>query len=260
MIHEELTYSQRELLHRWHDGELEGAEERRAEELVDSSQAARSYVESLEGIGAFARAAIDEAHPARSKRPTAESIVEAAEGAPPMADEPLADLAPLLERYNDGEVTEAERTAVDALRTEREDVDDYLGRLDWLGGAVRAADREIGESTDMGQMWEGVAARLDAGEADAAPDFEPARDAELIHRYADEEVDEAERRKVEGWLEDSSSEAAQMFEAIGQLGDATRLAFEEARADVDMDTLWEGVSERLDQQEADNVVQLDGAR
>jgi len=247
MATDTLTDDQRELLQRWFDDELDAAEARRAEQLVESSNRARSYVESLDEVRTAARAAFETSTTSAADRLDPEVIVEAALRAPPAAELPLVELAGLLERYYDGEVTAAERRTVERLRERRDDVSDYLAHLEFLSEAVRRAQEVALEGLDAETVWAGVERDV-AFEThpDDPPPFDPARDHELVHRYVDDELPPARRELVESWLE-RDDDAAATVEALEELHTATRTAREEAATDVDLDQVWSGVEARIEE-------------
>lgn len=247
MATDTLTDDQRELLQRWFDDELDAAEARRAEQLVESSGRARAYVDSLEEVRTATRAVFETTASSAAEQLQTESLVETALEAPPAADLELADLAPLLERYYDGEVTAAERRTVDELRETREDVRNYLDHLDFLAEAVQSARQVAVDGVDLEAVWEGVERDV-AFEAhpDDPPRFDPARDQQLLHRYVDGELPESKRALVEAWLEHEDGEAATTVAALEELSTATQTAYEEVGSEVDFDRVWSGVEERLD--------------
>ena len=264
MSSQSLTESQRELLQRWFDGELAEGERRRAEDLLQSSEAADSYIEALEEIRSAATIAFDTSLEAVSQELSSANLVEAAIDAPPLEDLPLLELAPVLERYHDGEVTEAERRTIEKLRRKRTDVADYLEHLAFVGETVRAANEEAAQKVDLDSVWSGVERDLTYEDAEEAPDYRAERDQSLIHRYVDDELDEWRSEQVQEWLDDDS-EAADTARQIEKLGDATRIAFEEAGADVDLDGMWSEVASRLDADDTEetddaDVVSIDRAR
>lgn len=265
MTNRSLTDEQRRLLQRWFDGELAGGEHRRAEELIDSSNAAAEYVERLEEVRTAAGIAIAEVEAIGRNGLSTEQLVAAAHEAPPLTEEAIDELAPLLERYHDGETTPAETRSVEQLRAERNDVRDFLEGLEFLGDSTRAAGREVAEGANLDRIWEGVDRDIRFESPDRkAPSYRPERDQRLLHRYADGELGGERRNLVEHWLE-TDDEARATLEAIETLGEAARGASHEARDGVELDGIWEGVEERLDEEtagagESGNVVSIDRGR
>ena len=262
MTDDSLTYRQRELLQRWFDDEVDGPEAGRAEELLESSAAARGYVERLREVRSAAEIAFGEAHQSRGVELSAEEITRRAEAASPLVELPLEELAPLLERYHDAEVTPEEQAAVEGLLVERDDVVDYLENLDFLARAIQTADTQASRGVTTDGIWDGVQRSLSFEHDESPPDYRPERDQALVHRYVDGELDEERRAQVEQWLDDPESEASRSVETIRRLGDAARAGFDRAGERADLDAIWEGVDQRLEAEadEGAEVVSFDEAR
>jgi anti-sigma factor RsiW len=236
-----LTAKQRDLLQRWFDGELPAEKVSEAEALVEDSQAAAAYVETLESMRQITRGLADEerGEPGWS----VEETVSKAMDAPTAADEPLRELAPLLERYHDGEVIDAEAALVRRLRRRRDDVADYLRGLEQLGDAVRGADEASREGIDFDAQVHAVLEAVDS----QTPAFDPDEHAAWLHRYADGELDAERRRIVEGWLEEDHPEVTDALETLDAIGQSTRAAFDEAGGqNID---LWDAVADAIDEDE-----------
>ncbi len=247
MASDALTDDQRELLMRWFDGELEADQAERARQLVDDRRVARDFVEALEQVRAATTAAVDQARPARAELSATETIVEHARQAPPAEALSLERLAPLLERYHDGEVTEPERRSVERLADRRDDVAEYLDGLRSLGEAARAAHEAAAGSTDPDALRSEIDPELaHADHPDDPPAYEPNRDRELLHRYVDGELSDRRRRLVETWLRDEGGEAARTVEALEQLGDAVRHADAHATDKADLGSIRAAVDRRID--------------
>ena len=239
-----LTTKQRDLLQRWFDGEL--AEDRvpEAEALIEDSQAAAAYVASLESMQQITRGLADEARggPGWSVEETVSKAVDA----PPAADEPLRELAPLLERYHDGEVVEAEAALVRRLRRRRDDVADYLKGLEHLGDAVRGADEASRDGIDFDAQVQAVLEAVDS----QAPAFDRDEHAEWLHRYADGELDGERRQIVEKWVDEGHPEVTDALETLDALGQTTRAAFDEAGGhNIE---LWDAVADAIDDDEEES--------
>ena len=261
-----LTDAQRHLLQRWFDGEADPAQSRRAEALVESSEPARTYVASLEELQGAARLAFGElARPTGLPDPA--DVVQAAVDAPPLVDEPLEELAGLLERHHDGEVTEAERAVVGRLRRRREDVEHYLDRLDELGDAARSAARAAREDVSFDSLWQQVSQAIDEQDRPpqegAIPSFDPQLHSEWLHRYADGELSAERARIVEAWKARGHEEVCRTLASLEELNVAAHTAMREAVERADLDGLWGRVEAGIRDSEAasgDDVVSLDQAR
>ncbi len=239
-----LTTRQRDLLQRWFDGEL--AEDRvpEAEALIEESQAAADYVASLESMQRITRGLADEVRGGPGW--SAEETVSKALDAPPAADEPLRELAPLLERYHDGEVVEAEAALVRRLRRRRDDVADYLKGLEQLGDAVRGADEASRDGIDFDAQVHAVLEAVDS----QPPTFDADEHAEWLHRYADDELDAERRQIVEGWVDEGHPEVTDALKTLDALGQTTRAAFDQAGGhNIE---LWDAVADAIDDEEEES--------
>lgn len=239
MAEVELTDRQRERIQRWFDGELEPSAREEVEELIETEPAAEEYLERLRELRSATEVAHDAIRRGAQSLSSAESIAEAAATAPPPEDQPLEELAPLLERYYDGETLDGETQTVERLLGEREDARVYLAALEELGDSVRAADRELVSAVDFDTFREDLGRRLDCAPGDP----------ELIHRYVDGELEPQERTQVEEWLE-RNDEAAEAVSALRELREVARIATEEVRSRADMDGFWEGIESRIDEEKA----------
>ncbi|MFB6262813.1 MAG: hypothetical protein ABEL76_04170 [Bradymonadaceae bacterium] len=160
MSDETLTEDQRRLLERWYDGEAGTVARRRAESLLESNDEAEAFVEALEELGEAARAA-DEAAATTFETPAPESADEIV-GTDPLDEQPLEELAPLLERAIDGELTSAEAATVRQLRRAREDVADYLDTLETLGEAAQKGFDASAPADDLDDLADEVLEDLEA--------------------------------------------------------------------------------------------------
>lgn len=246
MKKQELTYREQNLLQRHFDGELEGAEAMAAEELLAQSVAARVFLASLEELALAVRES--EALVWESARvASSEEIAEIAAKSGALTERSLAELAPLLERFFDGEADEVEGIFVAGLIDEREDVAAYLEQLDELRGGLREIGATLGADVDFGDFWSGIDARLgDAAESAAADRYDADEHAVLLYRFHDEQVDDAERSRVEGWLAANEPEVKQTIAALAELNVAVNASVELAQERVDLSAMWGGVEARLD--------------
>lgn len=246
MKKQELTYREQNLLQRHFDGELEGAEAMAAEELLAQSVAARVFLASLEELALAVReseALVWESAGVASS----EEIAEIAAKSSALSERSLVELAPLLERFFDGEADEVESIFVAGLIDEREDVAAYLEQLDELRGGLREIGTTLGADVDFGDFWRGIDARLGDGAESAAEDrYDADEHAVLLYRFHDEQVDDAERSRVEGWLAANEPEVKQTIAALAELNVAVNASVELAQERVDLSAMWSGVEARLD--------------
>jgi anti-sigma factor RsiW len=271
MATEALTDDQRSLLLRWFDGELDNrAEVDRVEQLVETSGRARAFVETLEELQSSTVAAFDAALPADDELPGAPQVVERAIDADPLEESPLDELAPLLERYHDDEITDPARAAVERLVDRRDDVAAYLQHLETLGDATRAARDAALEEVEL----DGLRDDIDRDVAytdhpDDPPAYDPNRDEPLLHRFVDGELPESKRDLVETWLEDDP-DAARTVETLEDLGGAAEAAHQQATERVDFGSLRSDIDDRISELDSDaddhtddesaDVVSLDSSR
>jgi hypothetical protein len=275
MSSERLTYRECRLIQGLHDGELDREERELADELLERSTAARVYRNALEELECAVKAAEQSAwEDAEDGIPAAERLVELALDAPNASQDELDDLAPLLERFHDGEVDHAEAAFVNGLLQERDDVADYLATLEEISGGVKALGDDLGGDVDFSNFWDGVAAGIDTGAADEHEEseeiedpledpgeFRPEDHLVLVQRFFDDEVDEDERRRVTAWIEQGQSEVVAYIEALEEVRLSVNAGIENAQEQVDFHHLWTGVADRIDELDSDDtVVSLDDAR
>ena len=166
MTNNKLTYDEAKLIQQRRD--QEGGDEA-AQSLLERSEPARVWEQALGEVQLAARGAAQEIEERVAVWPAAAAISDAAQGATPLAARPLVDLLPLLDRFHDGEVDEAELDAVAAMLEAREDVAAYLEALDEVGVGVKAASQDVSAMFESGDFWASINARLDADAAPAAP-------------------------------------------------------------------------------------------
>lgn len=236
-----LSIAEQELLNRHHDGELSGPEVQAVEELLEGSGAARVFLAALGELRLAARL-VEEDVWAMASVPTAAIIAELA-ATMSVADESLEDIAPLLERFHDGEADEVERAFVVALIEERGDVADYLATLGALSTDFKDLGSTLGAGADFGGFWDKLEARLD----------EVAFDAEehtvLLYRYHDGEVSAEESAQVEGWVKDGHPEVKETLAALAELHIGVNAGIEIAQEKVDLHSMWANIEDRLDEQD-----------
>ena len=259
-----LTYDQAMLLQRHVDGETTSQEEDRAQELLERSSPARVYAAALDELRIALQMA-EEASWERAKLPSPEEWVELARNSAGWAEADLDDLAPMLERFHDGEVDPAEAATVVALMEERDDVAEYLSELDRLSAGIRNAG-EAGADVDFDGLWAGIAAQIE-GDKSTAPapidPFDPVESTVLIHRYHDQEVSDEERRRVDGWIKGGDAEVDGLLGAMAEIHVGVNAGLEVAQEKVDFSDIWTKVESRLDEIDAQNassnVISLDQA-
>lgn len=242
---QELTDKQIQLIERWFDGDTTPEEARAATQLVASVEAAREFHEALKEINAATQAAEQAAWDKAPSRP-AQDIVLAATQDEAMA---LSDLAPLLERFFDGECDDFEAEMVVGLIDARPDVADYLEGLEELRGGLKISMDEVHAQRPMDQFWAGVESRLGAG-------FVAAEHNMLLQRYHDGEVNAEERAQVDAWTDPAVKDG---LAALGELHLAANAAIDHACEGVEFAQVWGAVEAAMDadvESKGDNVVSL----
>lgn len=247
------TY-ERELLQRHYDGALEGTEAEEAAELLERSSQARVFVSALEELTVATQAATSLAWES-ADAPQAITIVEYALEAADLSDASIADLAPLLERFHDGEVMAAEEATVHALLQERDDVADYLAELEGLSAGIEVGGEALADAVDFGGFWDAVSAKIDASETS----YNDAEHRVLLYRYNDGEASEAEVAQVEAWMADGNEEVATTLAALDEVAIAATSAIELAQEKVDLSDFWHRVETAIDDEiegQGDNVISI----
>lgn len=269
-----LTYEERLLLQRHHDGERAEGERVDAEALLAASEQARAYRAHLDEVHVAAVAAEQEIWESGEAFEVDALISGLDEQG---AEVELFDLMPLLERYHDAEVSDTERAEVERLLEEREDAAAYLLTLQELQAGVAAGSDGALDTVSFGGFWEGIEARLgdDQVKEAAAPEVidlgrerrartteRPAFDIEdhqvLLYRYHDGEVSEQERAQVAAWAEIDESVAATL-ETLDELSLGVKVAMEQAQERVDLSQIWAGVEDEISK-DAPGVISLDKRR
>lgn len=255
-----LTHNECSLLQRYYDGDpLEPENVALVEQLLNTSTGARVFMSALEEL-TLAICGAEQALWENATPPTVDAVVEAALNAATLAEQPLEELAPLLERFFDGEAMGEEIAAVQALINERDEVADYLAELDGLRASVIAGHDQLIGDVSFDGFWDTIAEQL--GD-DLAPVVATSYDDEthrvLLYRFFDDEVDAAERAQVEGWIADGDTNVVSTLAALAELRFATTTAVETAQEKVDLSTLWHRIEDAIDDQieaQGDNVVSL----
>lgn len=249
-----LTIQERELLQRHYDGALEGTEAKQAVALLERSAQARVFVNALEELTVGVRAAETHAWDS-ADAPAAATVVAFALEATELSEAPLHELAPLLERFHDGEVAPAEEATVHALLQERDDVADYLASLQDLSAGIGATGAALADDVDFGGFWDAVATKIDADETAYQADEHRV----LLYRYADGEASSEEVAQVESWMAAGNPEVAETLATLEELQFAATAAIERAQEKVDLTGLWHRVEGAIDDEiesQGDNVVSL----
>lgn len=258
-----LTTNECSLLERYYDGDpLAEAEVTHVEELLNNSPTARVFMNALEELTIAVQAAEQHVWDT-SDAPSADQVFEAAMRAATLADSSLEDLAPLLERFFDGEVVAEEMIAVQALINERDDVTEYLSNLDGLRASVRVGNDQLVDGVSFDRFWESIAERIDDGISQVEPQpiaaaFDPEQRV-LLYRYHDAEVTAEERAQVDAWVAEGAPEVIATLTALAELRFATVAAIETAQERADFTDLWHRIEEGIDDQveaQGENVVSL----
>ncbi len=266
MTSKRLTKDDALLLQRHVDGEWRDGEREAAQALLERSQPARIYVSALESLGEAVRAAEEQAwQSAALKSP--QSWVELAEASSDLSDTALDDLAPMLERFHDGEVDHTEAAVVAALIDERDDVAQYLSELERIAAGIQQAGSA--KDVDFDGFWEGIAEAIDDGDSarKGSPvgltSFDADEHRELLYRYHDGETSAEEQRQVEAWIDADEPEVDQFLGALAEVHLGVSAGIEVATKDADLDQIWDGLGEHLDaidaERAADNVVSFESS-
>lgn len=245
-----LTSVDKELLEAYHDDELSEFEIKRAQKLIDTNPAARDFVLALDEVREATRISEEEAW-TRIEAPSADDVVARA-----LADQPeldLEQLAPLLERFFDGETTEEESEFVADLIDTRDDVSDYVMTLEGLQAGVRAS-LEHAVQPDFSNFWDGVSERLDE-----SADYEHSEHGMLLQRFHDGEVSDDEVASVNAWVDQSTPEVVGTLDALRELKLAVNAGIEEAQEGVNFASIWDRVESEIDtdvESQGENIVAL----
>ncbi len=251
-----LTLQQKELLERHYDGELSEFEAKKAEKLIASSATAREFVESLEEIGTATRAAEEQAW-STANAPEASSVAATAIDSD-LTTASLDELAPLLERFFDGETDDLESEFVASLIDSRDDVADYLTTLDNLRGGILGSAEAMPE-VDFGGFWDAVSEKID----EATTSFDSDEHRVLLYRFHDGEVTDEEVAQVNGWVDANVPEVVSTLDALREVKLATTCGIETAQEGVDFSSIWAAVEDAMDEDleaQGDNIVAFGKAK
>lgn len=250
-----LSTEEQTLLQRYYDGdELPPGRVDDVQALLNRSPNARVFMAALEEL-TLSMQVVEELLWEDAAAPTVESLVEAASTAASLTDAPLEELAPLLERFWDGEVLPEEMAVVQALLTERDDVADYMATLEGIRTNLRATNEELVGGASFEGFWDSLEARIDADSAS----FEPDEHRVLLYRYHDGEASAAERAQVDGWLEAQDPAVTDTLGALAELQLATVAGVEVATERADLSGLWTSIEDAIDdgiESQGENVVSL----
>src|SRR5690554_5754223 len=163
MTQEKLTYTQALLLQRYVDHDLDQRARADVEDALADHPSWQVYVAALEELKLAVEMAAEAAWD-NAPKVDATTLARLAQAAGDLSTSSLDDLAPMLERFHDGEVDEAEAAVIVGLMETRDDVADYLAELDAMGQGIRLG--EACADADFGDFWSNVQAGIE--DADAA--------------------------------------------------------------------------------------------
>ncbi len=253
-------------IQQFHDGEIsEGS----VSELLTSSSHARVYLTALQELSGATKAAMEEAWEKADATNAVADWSEAAFGATRLLDMKIQELAPMLERFHDDEVSPMESASVLALMQERDDIVAYLENLDMLSGSVKGVD--FSEGVNFDGFFDKVAAELkletkapsNVVRLDHAFSYE--EHAVLLQRFFDEEVTPREQQRVQSWIDSENEDVIGALEACEELSLATTIASEQAVEQADFSNLWASIESEISQTEekstqSEQVVQIGAFR
>lgn len=254
-----LTATECTLLQRYYDGDpLADAEVLQVEELLNGSPIARVFMGVLEELTTATQAA-EEAAWEHASPPAVDQVVQHALTAASMAEASLDELAPLLERFFDGEVVAEEMATVQALINERDDVADYLANLDGLRASVRVGNDQLVDGVSFDGFWDSIESRIEDDLDTSGNTFDPDEHRVLLYRYHDDEVTTAERAQVDAWLASGTADVVATLAALSEVRFAMTTAVETAQERVDFGEFWHRVEDAIDdgiEAQGENVVSL----
>lgn len=249
-------------IQQFHDGEIDKVI---VSSLLDQSPHARVYLSALEELALATKAAMDQAWENAPTQSAALDWANAAFNATQLLDMKLVDLAPMLERFHDDEVSAMESASVLALMHERQDIADYLENLDVLSGRVKTL--EFAKDVNFDGFFDKIAVELDFAKDEKVISLDQKRlnhafsyeeHAVLLQRFFDGEVNASERQRVQSWIDTENSEVLNTLAALEELSQAATIANEHAVENADFSQLWTGIASSISQesQPAQQVVQL----
>ncbi len=251
-----LTTEEQVLLQRYYDGDpLPEGQADEVDALLNRSQTARVFMAALEELTEATAVAVEQAWDV-ADAPDVETFARTAIEAASLADAPLEELAPLLERFWDGEVVPEEIAIVSALADERTDVADYLANLEGLSAGVKVTHDDLIGQVAFDDFWDSLEDRLDAEDSS----FDPEEHQVLLYRYHDGEATAQERARVESWIDRGDERVTATLEALGELNLAAVAGIETAQANVDLAGFWHRVEDAIDDEieaQGENVVSFE---
>lgn len=263
---DKLTRDQALLLQRYFDNECSDGDRERARRLLDSCEVAGTYLDALRTLHAAVQGAEQQAWQ-RADVASPDQLTDLVEDAPALQKLELEALAPILERYHDGEIDPTESAVVEALIEQREDVAEYLLELQRIGDGIRSVGEIDDDELDFDGFWEGIEEKIDEFENQetkplpvAVGPYDPFQHQQILYRYHDGEATRQERQHVETWLEAGEPEVEATLEALAEVQTGVQAAVDHAVDQQDPDQLWDDISGQLDaidaEHAADNVVSL----
>lgn len=252
-----LTTDEALLLQRYADGQANEVEEQAAKALLKERPAAEVYLAVLKELRLGVQLAMEEACE-KAKWPDPEQWVDRALSQAGLIELELDELAPLLERFHDGEADDIEAAAILAMIEHREDVAAYLAELDGLSSSVRQAHDLT--QVDLSNFWNELEKKLD--DPENLPQFELEEHGVLLHRFHDGEVSDEEAALVQGWIERQDREVDAFLGALAELHLGVNAAIETAQEEAPLHEIWTGVEARLGEKapEPERVVSLQERR
>lgn len=253
-------------IQQFHDGEVSKG---LVSELLNNSSHARVYLTALQELAGATKAAMEEAWGKVDATNAVADWSEAAFSATRLLDMELHELAPMLERFHDDEVSTMESASVLALMQEREDIANYLENLDTLGGNVKSLDFSDGVNFDG--FFANIAAELNI-ETKATSNvvrldhaFSYEEHAVLLQRFFDNETTPREKQRVQSWLDSNNVDVIGALDALEELNLATTIASDQAVEQADFTNLWSSIQNEISQTnelpaQSEQVVQLGAFR
>jgi hypothetical protein len=139
-------------------------------------------------------------------------------------------IAPLIEASLDGELDKSELSALEMALESCEDCRAHASAVTECGDLLRLKVERAVASVDLSDVWSFIETRLDA---ESAVQLDPL----MLQAFADGELSGSELARVADQVSLSDS-ARGRLSALGEIGDLTRLAIEEAADSIDYDPLW----------------------
>lgn len=153
---------------------------------------------------------------------------------------PNEDRRLLLERFADGELSDAEHATVAAMLDEDADAREYVAALAELRELVALPLDAAAETVDFSGLFDRVEARLDAPERSRALD-------EKVVAFADGQLADADKTRVSAYI-DAHPGARAGFDAIRDLGEIVRAPIDAASATVDFAALARRIDAAIDRE------------